>query len=32
LKIKNPKNHPGMGFRNPKRDGYEVGAKVNVCD
>ncbi len=30
LKIKNSKNCSGLGLRNPKKDGYEVG--VGVCD
>ncbi len=26
------KNHLGPGLRNPKRDSYEVGTRIRVCD
>jgi hypothetical protein len=26
------KNHSGLILRNPKKGGYEVGARVRVCD
>jgi hypothetical protein len=32
FEIKNSKIHPGLGFRNPRRDSYEIGTQVRVCD
>jgi hypothetical protein len=32
LILKDARNCPNLGLRNPKRGGYEVEVKVRVCD
>jgi hypothetical protein len=32
FEMKNSKIHLGLGFRNPKRDSYEIGTQVRVCE